>query len=93
MNIFADLKKYAQGYEVDNSRSFTPEEIAEVASCTVQHGEYGLSCCFLMLGGYKHYIPLSSTSTACIGDVVDLTKAKILTLSRGGKDAIKRIEI
>lgn len=93
MNIFAGLQTYATGYNVKSSRSFTAEEISLVNIAKVCLSQYGMSVCFYMKAGGQKYIPVSRDSVCNIGDVVDLTKAKILILDREGSDDITRIEI
>ena len=92
MNIFAGLQVYRGSWNVVNSRSFEAEEIAAVKNAEVVSSEYGLSVCFFMNGGGQTYIPLSNQSNLGVGDSVDLTKAKILTLHRDGNDDITRID-
>lgn len=93
MNIFDSLKSYAEQYEVVDSRSFSPEELAGVKSASVVASQYGMSCCFFMKSGCQKYIPLSRDSIAKVGDPVDCSKAKLLTLKRGDDDIISRLEI
>ena len=92
MNIFAGLQKYASQFGVVDSRSFTPEEIAQCTSAKVVDSQYGQSVCFYMHSGCQHYIPVSRDSIVATGTVIDLTKAKILTLERDD-ETIHRIEI
>ena len=92
MNIFAGLQKYATKFQVENSRPFSPEELSEVRSAKVVASQYGMSICFHMVEGCQKYIPVSRDSIATIGDDVDLSKARILTLEKDG-ERISRIEI
>jgi len=92
MNIFDGLNVYGGKWNVVNSRKFTADECALVKSAEVVSSEYGESVCFFMVGGGQTYIPLSNQSTLGVGDSVDLTKAKVLTLHRDGSDDITRIE-
>ena len=92
MNIFAGLQVYGGSWNVVNSRSFEAEEIAAVKNAEVVNSEYGKSVCFFMVGGGQTYIPLSNQSNLGVGDSVDLSKAKILTLHRDGNDDITRID-
>ena len=73
-------------------RGFSPEEIAAVKKAEVVSSEYGNSVCFYMQSGGQTYIPLSNQSNLGVGDTVDLSKAKILTLHRDGNDDITRID-
>lgn len=92
MNIFSSLRLYAGKWEVTDSRSFSQDEIGAVASAHVVDSQYGSSVCFVMKTGGQTFIPLSTTSNKAIGDTVDLTKAKLLTLSKSGEDDIYRVE-
>lgn len=92
MNIFSSLQVYGSSWNVTNTRSFEAEEIAAVKSAQVVASEYGNSVCFFMKGGGQTYIPLSTQSSLEVGDTVDLSKAKILTLHRDGSGDITRIE-
>lgn len=93
MNIFQTLKQYASKWQVSSKRNFTNEEIASVKEAKVVESVYGNSVCFYMVSGSQTYIPLSKDSTLGIGDIVDLNKATLLTLSREGDEDILRIEI
>lgn len=92
MNIFAGLQKYATRYEVKDTRSFNTEELAQISSAKVVASQYGMSVCFYMKAGGQTYVPVSRDSICQVGDVVDVTKAKILTLEKDG-ETINRIEI
>lgn len=93
MNIFAGLQVYGGKWNVTSERNFDAEEIAAVKKAEVVASEYGNSVCFFMHGGGQTYIPLSNQSSLGVGDTVDLSKAKILTLHRDGSDDITRIDI
>ena len=92
MNIFAGLQVYGGSWQVTASRNFNAEEIAAVKSAQVVASEYGNSVCFFMHSGGQTYIPLSNQSSLTVGDTVDLTKAKLLTLHRDGSDDITRVD-
>lgn len=93
VNIFSSLRIYAGKWSVKSSREFTPEEIKAVKSATVVPSQYGNSVCFMMVGGGQTYIPLASDATVGVGESVDLTKAKLLTLEKDGEADINRISI
>lgn len=92
MNIFAGLQVYGGSWNVIASRNFEAEEIAAVKKAEVVASEYGKSVCFFMHSGGQTYIPLSNQSTLAVGDTVDISKAKILTLHRDGSKDITRID-
>lgn len=93
MNIFNSLKNYAGKWQVKESRNFSQEEINSVSDAYVVDSQYGNSVCFVMVGGGQTYIPLSTNSSLGLGDSVDVSKAKLLTLSRAGEADIQRVEI
>ena len=93
MNVFDGLQVYGGSWNVVNSRSFDEEEIAAVSKAEVVSSQYGSSVCFFMKSGGQSYIPLSNTSDLCVGDTVDMTKAKLLTLHRDGDGDIMRVSI
>lgn len=93
MNIFNAIKVYAGKWQVKDSRAFSQEEIDAVDRASVVDSQYGLSVCFFLKSGGQSFIPLSSTSSLNVGDAVNLSTAKLLTLSREGDDDILRVEI
>jgi hypothetical protein len=92
MNIFSSLRVYAGKWAVSNSRGFSADEIGAVANASVVDSQYGMSVCFMMKSGGQTFIPLSTNSSLTVGDDVDLTKAKLLTLHRDGDADIYRVE-
>ena len=93
MNIFSALRVYAGKWQEKNVESFKAEEIALVDKAEVVESQYGLSVCFFMKAGGMSYIPLDQNSSAAIGDSIDLTKAKVVTLSKQGEKDIYRVRI
>lgn len=93
MNIFNSLRNYAGKWSVKESRNFSEEEVNSVSEAYVVDSQYGNSVCFVMVGGGQTYIPLSTNSSLGLGDSVDISKAKLLTLSRAGEADIQRVEI
>lgn len=102
MNIFASLKVYAakwtvkvtkdaEGNIVPNPRNFTKEEIDYILHAEVVPSQFGNSVELTPISGGKSYIPLDRDSTLGVGDIVDLTKAKLLTLEKQGEKDIIRI--
>ena len=92
MGIFDKLNVYAGKWSKTASRGFQAEEIAAVKSAVVVESEYGNSVCFFMKAGGQTYLPLSTESAYGVGDEVDLTSAKIITLSKSGEADINRVE-
>ena len=93
MNIFSTLRTYAGKWSVKSSRAFSPEEVAAVSSAVVVPSQYGNSVCFMMVGGGQTYIPLANDATVGVGESIDLTKAKLLTLEKEGESDINRVSI
>ena len=93
MNIFSTLRTYAGKWSVKSSRAFTQEEIQAVESATVVPSQYGNSVCFMMVGGGQTYIPLANDAIVGVGESIDLTKAKLLTLEKRGESDINRVSI
>ena len=91
-NIFSTLRVYAGKWNLKSSRAFSPEEVAAVSSAVVVASQYGNSVCFTMVGGGQTFIPLSQNSAKDVGDSIDLTSAKLLTLGKTGESDIFRIE-
>lgn len=92
MNIFSKLTVYAGKWSVKESRNFTQEEIAAVSQAVVVNSQYGNSVQFTMIGGGLTFIPLSQDSDLGTGEIVDLTKAKLLTLEKSGESDIYRVQ-
>jgi hypothetical protein len=93
MNIFSALRVYAGKWSEKNVRAFVPEEIQAVEKAEVVESQYGLSVCFIMIAGGQTYIPLDQSSNLGIGDIVDLSKAQLVTLQRPGENDIYRVRI
>ena len=92
MNVFQRLRIYAGKYRLSESREFTEAEIQSVSSARVVNSEYGASVCFHMKSGGQTFIPLSTEASAGVGDVIDLSKAKLITLERDGSPDIIRVD-
>jgi len=93
MNIFANLRVYAGKWSVKETRAFSAEEKAIVIQAVVVPSQYGNSVQFTLQGGGLTYIPLSQNSNLGVGEVVDLEKAQIVTLSKSGEADIYRVEL
>ena len=92
MSIFDKLEVYAAKWAKTASRGFQAEEIAAVKNAVVVESEYGNSVCFFMKAGGRTYLPLSTESAYQLGEEVDLTSAKLITLSKSGEADINRVE-
>lgn len=93
MNIFSTLKSYAGKWSFKSSREFTPEELSVVKEAVIVPSEYGNSCCFHMVSGGDKYIPMDRDSTVPVGTLIDLSKAKLVTLCKDGEADIIRVSI
>lgn len=93
MNIFSSLQVYAGKWSVKSSRAFDAEEISSVSSAVVVPSQFGNSVMFTMVAGGQTYIPLANDSTVGVGELIDLSKAKLLTLSKDGESDIVRVSI
>lgn len=93
MNIFNNLQVYAGKWSVKSTRAFDKEEIAAVKQAVVVPSQYGNSVMFTMVAGGQTYIPLSNDATAGVGEIIDLNKAQLLTLSKDGESDIVRVSI
>lgn len=93
MNIFSSLRIYAGKWSETAKRPFDQDEISAVDKAEVVESQYGYSVCFFMKAGGQSYIPLDQNSSATLGDVIDLSKAQLVTLSRPGEEDIYRVRI
>ena len=91
-SIFDKLDIYASKWALKSSRSFSSEELDVVSSAVVVDSDYGKSVCFFMKAGGRTYLPLSTESSLVAGEEVDLSTAKIITLSKSGESDIQRVE-
>ena len=93
MSIFSKLRVYIVKWSVKETRNFTAEEISQVSQAVVVQSQYGNSVQFTMVGGGVTYIPLDPNSNCAVGEVIDLTKAKLTTLEKSGEADIYRVTI
>lgn len=93
MNIFASLQVYAGKWSIKSTRAFDAEEISAVKQAVVVPSQYGNSVMFTMIAGGQAYIPLASDASVAVGEVIDLSKAQLLTLSKDGESDIVRVSI
>ena len=91
-SIFDKLEVYAQKWALKSSRPFNSNELSAVSNAVVVDSDYGKSVCFFMKSGGRTYLPLSTESSLEAGEIVDLSTAKIITLSKSGESDIMRVE-
>lgn len=92
MGIFDSLRIYAGKWSVKGSRQFTADEISAVSSAKVVDSQYGSSVCFFMKAGGQTYLPLSTESSLQVGDEVNLSEHRLITLEKSGEADILRVE-
>lgn len=93
MNIFSSLQVYAGKWSVKSTRAFDADEINAVKQAVVVPSQYGNSVMFTMVAGGQTYIPLANDTTVGVGEIIDLSKAQLLTLSKDGESNIVRVSI
>lgn len=91
MNIFEMLPSFGEWTVVEN-RVFNAEELAQISSAVIAKGDYGYSAKINFIDGGYTYIPLSNASRGNLGEAMDVTKARLLTLSKKGCKDIYRVE-
>ena len=93
MNIFNNLRVYAGKWSVKETRNFTADEIAQVSQAVVVPSQYGNSVQFTMKNGGLTYIPLDQNSDCAVGEVINLSTAKLTTLGKSGEADIYRVTV
>lgn len=95
-SIFSFLKSYAveNPWTVNEEKTkyFTSEDVALIESAVVVSGDYGLSVKMRRKDGYISFAALSRDSKLAQGELVDLSRCKLLCLERRGEDDIYRLE-
>lgn len=95
-NMFTDgsIKVYG-GWTPIEVVSFNKEELNFVKEAVVSKSEYGKSVCFTFITGQHAYIPIEEAQqdSATIGDKVDPSKVKIVTLAKPGERNIKKVRL
>lgn len=89
--LFEGRQAYAGKWSLKSTEAMNPEEKAQVKEAKVVAGDYGLSCCFTMISGVSYYVGMSNDADVQEGDILDVDKIKVLTLSRAGSDDIQKI--
>lgn len=92
MNLFNILPVYAGKWNLVAEDAFDQEDINSVSKAEVVESQYGFSVAFRLKAGGSKYLPLDKNSSLSPGDIVDLTKATIITLRRKGDDDIYRVK-
>ena len=92
MNIFNSLRIYAGKWEVKETRDFTDEEEAAISQAVVVPSQFGSSVQFTMTAGGMTFIPLDQNSQLGTGELIDLSKAKLVTLGKSGEADIYRVQ-
>ena len=94
LKCFKEMKKKGllPIWQVTKTQNFTPEEIESVERTEIVPSQYGKSVCFHMKKGGVVFIPLISSSSKNVGESIDMTTAKVLTLSKYGETDIQRVK-
>ena len=92
MNIFNSLRIYAGKWEVKETRYLTDEEKAVISQAVVVPSQFGSSVQFTMTAGGMTFIPLDQNSQLGTGELIDLSKAKLVTLGKSGEADIYRVQ-
>ena len=92
MNIFNSLRIYKGKWGVKEIRDFTDKEKAAVSQAVVVPSQFGSSVQFTLTAGGLTYIPLDQNSQLAEGEIVDLNKAKLVTLGKSGEADIYRVQ-
>lgn len=82
---------YTRRWRTGYIRSMDLEEQNAVVKAEIVESQYGNSVYFHMENGGKTYIPLSENSSLRVGEWIDLSKAKLITLCRKGDEDIYRM--
>lgn len=93
MNIFSSLRIYAGKWSEKETRNFSPEEIDAITMAVVVPSQFGNSVQFLRKDGGMNFIPLDQNANVGVGEIIDLSKAKLVTLEKQGEADIYRVKI
>ena len=91
-NIFNNLRIYAGKWEVKETRDFTDEEKVAISQAVVVPSQFGSSVQFTMTAGGMTFLPLDQNSQLGTGELIDLSKAKLVTLGKSGEADIYRVQ-
>jgi hypothetical protein len=92
-NIFDKLPKFvAPKWEIKNERPFTQEEIDAIDTAIVVASNNGRSVQFTMKSGGMTFIPLDNSSNLNACELIDITKATLITLGKQGEGDIYRVK-
>lgn len=90
-NIFNKLPHFEEKWTPIEVRAFDQEELDAVLEAVVRESKYGFSVKLVFKAGDFTFIPLEEGTSFSPGDKVDLTKVKLVTLAKPGRDNIYRI--
>ena len=82
-----------KGWRIKERRPFSSAETQSIKKAEVVDSQFGNSAGFYMNSGGFTTIPLVSYSSLAIGDIIDLSKANIVTLSKDDDCDLMRVEI
>jgi len=75
-----------------DERPFTQEEIDAIDTAIVVASKNGRSVQFTMKSGGMTFIPLDNSSNLNAGELIDITKATLITLGKQGEGDIYRVK-
>lgn len=91
-NIFSTLQVYAGKWSVKSTRKFNEEELNFIEEeVGVEPSRFGLSCRFTLKQGGQTYIPCTPDKFE-EGEIVALSKLKLVTLEKDGENDIIRVD-
>ena len=93
MNILNMLKVYAQKWSVKDERTLTAEELSGISAAKVVASQYGNSVCLTLVSGGQSYIPCATDCPLTVGEEVEPSALKVITLQRGGDADIYRVTV
>lgn len=94
-SIFAKMSRLYNGkWSVTNREAISEDMLSDAKEAVVVDSDFGYSVKITRNDGQVGFIPVSNTSREVAeGEVVDLSKCFLLTLSRTGDADIYRVEV
>lgn len=79
-------------WTVKSIRPFNENELTSVDRAVTVASKFGIAVCLYMKNGTQKYIQLSKDSDVGVGETLDLSLAKVLTLTQDGSNEIFRLK-
>lgn len=93
MSLFSNVKIYAGNWNVKSTEKLGDSDKNIIKSACTVSSDFGVSVCFFLKAGGQFYVPLSRDCNLGIGEIVDLDKVEVITLSKDGEADIQRINV